>query len=153
MSLCGLLSLSPFLFFNLVVVLCCLAQSMQTPLFSEKSWLTMEVSDTPYAFTCSSLLTSPGADDYDDAVVGHILRSIPIRCLRLVTTLVTFCKCYAMSERHACPATSGQKPVICLARCLFVVRLCFCFRSPVSALVCYVWLSLLRGPSTAQCFV
>ena len=36
------------------------------------------------------------------ALVGHILCSIPVRCLRHVTTLVTFCKFYAMSERDAC---------------------------------------------------
>ena len=39
------------------------------------------------------------------ALVGHILRSIPIRCLRHVTTLVMFCKC------DACSRTSGQKLV------------------------------------------
>ena len=60
-SLCGLLSLFPFLVFNLVVVLCCLAQSMQTLLFGGKSWLTMEVFDissTLHARLCSLLRVS-----------------------------------------------------------------------------------------------
>ena len=36
------------------------------------------------------------------ALVGHTLRSIALRCLRLVTTLMTSCRYYAMSERHIC---------------------------------------------------
>ena len=35
-------------------------------------------------------------------IVGSTLRSIPLRCVRHVTTLVTFCNFYAMSERHSC---------------------------------------------------
>ena len=66
-SLCVFFFVSvSFLFFCLVDVFCCLVQSMQTPLFSEKFWLTMEVSDTSSTCTCSSLLTSLGPDDYDE---------------------------------------------------------------------------------------
>ena len=35
-------------------------------LFSGKSWLAMEGSDTPSTLTCSSLLTSPDPDKYDE---------------------------------------------------------------------------------------
>ena len=61
------------------------------------------------------------------AFVGHTLRSIPLRFLRLLTS----CKFYAMSERHICSTTSGQKQVICSAPCLSVVFGCLRFVLPV----------------------
>ena len=54
LSLCDLLSQSPPLIFNLVVVSCCLAQPMQTHLFfSGRYWLAMDGSDTTCTFTPS----------------------------------------------------------------------------------------------------
>ena len=49
------------------VDLCCLAQPMQTPpFFSGSSWSTTDEPDTASTFTCSSLLTSPDPDVYDE---------------------------------------------------------------------------------------
>ena len=59
------------------------------------------------------------------ALVGGTLRSIPLRCLRHVTTLMTPCKFDAMPERHIrLSTTSGQKLAVCFAPCLCVVCLC-----------------------------
>ena len=40
--------------------------------FSGRSWLTMDESDTSSTFTCSSLLTSPDPDEYDEHNMCHV---------------------------------------------------------------------------------
>ena len=42
-----------------------------TSFFSGKSWLTMGESDTSSTFTCSSLLTSPDPDEYDEHIMWN----------------------------------------------------------------------------------
>ena len=48
------------------LLICCSAQSMQPLLCGGKPCLTMEASDTSSTYSCSSLLTSPDSEEYDE---------------------------------------------------------------------------------------
>ena len=64
MSLCGLSRFRPC--FLVGSSICCLAQSMQTPLFGGKPWWTLETPLASSTSSCSSLLTSPDSDEHDE---------------------------------------------------------------------------------------